>query len=411
MLAACIVGNLGAERAAALWRRGDSGEELEARVASAQARLRQEGLDALLLTTEANVRYFTGYHSPFWLSPTRPWFVILPANGLLTAVVPTIGADAFGRTNVGEVVTWPAPRKGDEGVSELAEALGRVPRASGRIGAELGAEMVLRMPFLDFEDVKARLAANMQEFVDGGDIIKNARLVKSAVEVAKMEATCQAQSAAYQELPQLLSVGMTEYEVCNLVKRLFLQQGVDDVPYVICRSGDIAYSDIIGHPTDRRLRAGDMLIIDSGSQTDGYYCDFNRNFAIGLPAPEVEIAYSRLYEATEAALSVAKPGARFKDVYNAMATSLNVTDEGGVGRMGHSVGLQLTEWPSVHPSEETTLQEGMVLAIEPSVPLPAGGGRFLVTEENIVVTKTGCRLLTERAPLKIPVSAVDRGEL
>mmetsp|Transcript_92296 Transcript_92296/g.214451 ORF Transcript_92296/g.214451 Transcript_92296/m.214451 type:complete len:415 (+) Transcript_92296:72-1316(+) len=385
--------------------RGDSRAELDERIAKAQERLREHRLDALLLTTEANVRYFTGYHSSFWLSPTRPWFVILPVSGLPTAVIPMIGIDAFARTNVGEVVAWPSPRKGDDGVSELSAALGQVPFGSGHIGAEFGAEMTVRMPLLDLEKVKVRLASRGQKLVDGGDIIKQARLVKSTIEVAKIEATCQAQSAAYRDLPYLLTEGMSEVEVCNAVRRLFLQKGVDNSPYVICRSGPVAYSDIIGQPTERRLQAGDVLIVDSGSQIDGYFCDFNRNFAVGPPAMEVEEAYSQLYEATEAALRVVKPGARFQDVYRSMAHTLNVTAEGGVGRMGHAVGLQLTEWPSIHPDEETVLEEGMVLAIEPSVQLPSGGGRVLVTEEEVVVTQTGCRLLTERAPLKIPVTA------
>merc|ERR1719221_2386100 len=127
---------------------------------------------------------------------------------------------------------------------------------------------------------------------------------------------------------------MTEVEACNVVKRLFLANGADDAPYVICRSGPVSYSDIIGHPTERILQRGDMFILDSGTQVDGYYCDFNRNFAVGPPAQEVREAYDNLYTATEAALAIVKPNAMFKDLYNAMATSLGLSGSGGVGRMG-----------------------------------------------------------------------------
>jgi len=386
------------------FRRGERPEELDARVSAAQARMRGDALDAVLLTTEANVRYFTGYHSPFWQSPTRPWFVVVPASGGPIAVVPTIGEDAFARANCAKVVTWPAPRPEDEGVSALEEVLGSIANRSGRIGMELGTHMTVRMPLLDLEELRRRLAARGQEIVDAGPLLLQMRLVKSAAEVAKVEATCRAMSAAYQEVPAIVAEGMTEVEACNAVKRLFLLKGADDAPYVICRSGPGSYSDIIGHPTDRQLRAGDMLIIDSGCQVDGYFCDFNRNFAIGEPSPEVAETYGRLYEATERALAAARPGASFGDLYRAMADSLGVVGEGGVGRMGHSVGLQLTEWPSLVPGEGTLLAEGMVLAVEPSIPIPGGGGSFLVTEEEVLITASGCRLLTERAPRRLPVA-------
>jgi len=103
------------------WTRGDSIAELSARLARAQSKMRDNMIDALLLTTEANVRYFTGYHSPFWHSPTRPWFVVVPSTGRPVAVIPTIGADAFNRNGFVDVVTWPAPRPEDDGISDLVQ--------------------------------------------------------------------------------------------------------------------------------------------------------------------------------------------------------------------------------------------------------------------------------------------------
>jgi len=384
------------------WTRGETEEELSSRVGRLQARMREEGLDALLLTAEANVRYVTGYHSPFWQSPTRPWFVVLPASSRAIAVVPTIGFDAFSRAYTGEVITWPAPRPHDEGITELMQAFGKVRKITGKIGAELSSEMVVRMPLLDFERLRDQLAGQAWSIVDGGDLLKRMRLVKSPAEVAKVEAACRVQSVVYDKLPGVIVEGMTEVEACRAAKRLFLAHGADDSPYVICRSGQGSYSDIIGHATERALQKGDMLIVDSGCVVDGYHCDFNRNFAVGPPSAEVQEAYSKLFQATEAALALVRPGASFQDLYNAMAAALDISGSGGVGRMGHSVGLQLTEWPSIHPTTTVELQEGMILAVEPSIALPSGGGRFVATEEDVVVTATGYRLLSKRAPRSIP---------
>jgi len=385
-----------------VWFRGDSKQEVQSRILRAQGAMREAGLDALLLTTEANVRYFSGYHSPFWQSPTRPWFLVVAVNGSVTAVVPTIGDDGFRRSHVDRVFTWPSPRPEDEGVSLLQQVLADMVPRHGRVGAELGDHMVLRMPATDFQRVQANLSSVGVSVVDGGDVIKRLRLIKSPNEIAKVEATCQAMSAAHERLPAVLSPGMTELAACRAVKRLFLEAGADDTPYVICRSGSVSYSDIIGHPTERVLEEGDMLIVDSGCQIDGYFCDFNRNFVFGPSDAEVIEVHTRLQEAMEAGLRAIRPGARFNDIYAAMASSLGIEADEGVGRMGHSVGLQLTEWPSIHPGEATPLEEGMVLSVEPSMALPSGAGRFVVIEEVIAVTDSGYRLLSKRAASTIP---------
>jgi len=316
--------------------------------------------------------------------------------------VPTIGADGFRRAHVDRVFTWPSPRPADDGVSLLQQVLADVVPQNGHVGAELSDHMVLRMSAADFQRIQVNLSSVGVSVVDGGDVIKRLRLVKSPNEIAKVEASCQAMSAAHERLPKVLSPGMNELEACRAVKRLFLEMGIDDPSYVICRSGEVSYSDIIGHPTERVFKAGDMLIIDSGCQVDGYFCDFDRNYAFGPPAAEATEVHARLQEAMEAGLRVIRPGTRFKDIYAAMISSLGIERDEGVGRMGHSVGLQLTEWPSIHPDESTLLEEGMVLSVEPSVALPSGGGRFLVIEEVVAVTGSGYRLLSKRAAATIP---------
>jgi Xaa-Pro aminopeptidase len=116
------------------------------RVAALQRGMAAAGLDALLLTTPPDVFYVTGFLTRFWESPTRPWFVVVPAEGPPVAVIPAIGAAPMGRTWIDDIRTWDAPEPGDDGVSLLAETLAdRVPEA-GRIGVPMGAETHLRMP-------------------------------------------------------------------------------------------------------------------------------------------------------------------------------------------------------------------------------------------------------------------------
>ncbi len=104
-------------------KRGFDRSEFEARVARAQARMAEHGLAALLLTTEPEVRYFTGYLTRFWESPTRPWFLLIPASGAPIAVIPSIGAELMGQTWISDIRTWRAPDLEDDGVSLLAETI------------------------------------------------------------------------------------------------------------------------------------------------------------------------------------------------------------------------------------------------------------------------------------------------
>ncbi|MCO4828566.1 aminopeptidase P family N-terminal domain-containing protein, partial [Lentibacter algarum] len=104
-------------------RRGFDVGEFKARVKAAQRAMARHELAAILLTTEPEVRYFTGFQTRFWESPSRPWFVIIPQSGDPIAVIPSIGEALMRRTWVSDIRTWSAPDPIDDGVSLLTEAL------------------------------------------------------------------------------------------------------------------------------------------------------------------------------------------------------------------------------------------------------------------------------------------------
>ena len=117
----------------------DESEFVE-RTQRAQSLMLKKGFDALLLTTEPEVRYFSGFHTAFWLSPTRPWFLIVPSEGKPIAVIPEIGAKRMAETWIDVLIKRPSPRPFDEGISELAEVLERLKKRSGLIGLPMGPE-------------------------------------------------------------------------------------------------------------------------------------------------------------------------------------------------------------------------------------------------------------------------------
>jgi Xaa-Pro aminopeptidase len=126
--------------------RGFETSEYKSRVDRAQRMMAEDGIDALLLTTEQNVRYFTGYLTRFWESPSRPWFLIVPQSGKPVAVIPSIGAALMGKTWISDIRTWSAPDLVNDGVTLLADTLAEIVGQTARIGIPSGYETHLRMP-------------------------------------------------------------------------------------------------------------------------------------------------------------------------------------------------------------------------------------------------------------------------
>jgi Xaa-Pro aminopeptidase len=347
------------------------------------------------------VRYFTGFDSQFWASPTRPWFVVVPREGVPIAVIPEIGGPVMARTWVEDIRTWPAPVPEDDGVTLLSDALMSLQNRFGRIGAETGPEMVLRMPVADFLRI-GDLITPLQ-FDDGTAVLRALRGVKSSAEIDKIRHLCRLTSEAFLALPAKLHVGMTEWEACRAMRVEVLRRGADNSPYMMGVAGPGGYDNIIMGPTQKVIEAGDILIIDTGTTFDGYYCDFDRNFAFGEPDDDAKRAHEVVWNATQAGIDAARPGATTTDLWRAMAAVLEEAGSLGnnVGRMGHGLGMQLTEWPSNRPGDDTELVPGMVLTIEPGMEFAPG--RMMVHEENIAITPDGCELLTTRAASEMPV--------
>ena len=368
--------------------------EYEHRLARAQQAMTTAGLDALLFTTEAEVRYFSGFRTLFWQSPTRPWFLIVPRTAEPIAVIPGIGEALMRQTWLDDIRCWSSPHATDDGITLLADALSPFTR----IGMPMGRESSLRMPLRDFNALRERLHGT--ELIDATDLMQRLRMVKSAAEIDKIAAICGIASRAFAQAPRLFSEGQPLDQVFRAFKIELLQQGAEDVPYLVGGAGQGGYGDVISPPEATPLRTGDVLMLDTGSTLQGYFCDFDRNFAIGAGSDAAKRVYDTLWRATEAGLAAARPGARICDLHRTMLGVIG-SDSGGVGRAGHGLGIQLTEPPSLIAWDETVLEPGMVLTLEPGMDVEEG--RIMVHEENFVVTDGPPRLLTERAPPDLPV--------
>ena len=378
--------------------RGFPAAEYRARAAAARRELAAARLDAALLTSPADIEYFSGFQTRFWQSPTRPWFLVLPAAGEPVAVVPEIGRGLMEKTWLKDVRSWPSPRPQDEGVSLLVSLFREIcGGGGGRIGMALGAESAQRMPLADWLKLRAALG----EIADCAPMLRRLRARKSPREIEKIRRAAQIVSAAFAEVPRY-AAGKSGREICARLQADVLLNGADEVPYIAAASGAGGVFSAIMPPSDAVPAAGDVLFIDIGAVFDGYFCDFNRNFIFGKAAAESAAAHAVLGRALRAGIAAARPGETAAAVWRAMRAEIPAA--ANIGRMGHGIGMQLTEPPSLAEGDETVLEAGMVLAVEPG--METGGG-LMVREENIVVGENGAELLTVPAADGMPEIVVE----
>ena len=378
---------------------GFSNEEFEYRLERTQDLLYEKKLDALLISNPSNLRYFTGINTDFWESPTRPWFLVIPLSGNAIAVIPEIGENLFEKTFVKDIYTWSSPNVNGDDISPLKSVLDSLPSRFGAIGAELGKEMTIRMPILDFGLLQD---SSKFDIIDAASLIWKLRIVKTPNEIKKMERVSKIVSDVFDLLPTFISTQDSERDVARKLKNEILKRGADNIPYLPVVSGVGGVSQIIGNPTNKLISSGNFLFVDTGATFDGYFCDFDRNFTIGTALDDVKKINEILWHATEEGIKNLVPGAKTRDVWKKI--NKKIEDFGflvqGEGRYGHGVGLQLTEPPSISSFDKTIIQENMVLTIEPSIEYEPG--KIIVHEENILVSKEGPILLSRRAPKELP---------
>ncbi len=241
------------------------------------------------------------------------------------------------------------------------------------------------------------LAASAAELVALGRPVTVGRRRKDAAELARIRAAARIADAALAEVTdQVRTGGVTEREVARALDRAMEDAGADRSGYpTIVASGPNA---ALAHatPGSRRLRAGDVVVIDVGAEVDGYRSDMTRTFAVGPDGasdPDAARWDAAVRAAQSAGLDAVGPAATGRDVDRAARLALE--DHGYDGAMthgiGHGVGLVIHEEPMLSRSDDP-LEVDMAITVEPGVYLPGRGG--VRWEDLVVVTDRGCEVLT-----------------
>lgn len=364
-------------------------------------RLDLAGVDAAIIATEPSFAYLTGYATPSWAMRSRPIAFVAFRDGGGTAVLsaaeaPSVAASALGIAAEG--YADPAP-DGNGGPPDFGRALAdRLvavlgPRRPTRIAVELGSAFPPGLAPATLDVVRVGLGV---ELVDCGPLLWPLRLTKTDAEIGLMRAAADALAGVYASFAAEARTGMTERELHELLEYAAVRHVGAQLRYATVVAG--AQRPLLGPPGARAWQPEDVLLVDVGIVRDGYWTDFSRHFAASEQPAAVRAAYARIVTALGAGRDACRPGARAGDVAAAMGGELPPAHD-AFGRLGHGVGLELTEPPSLHAADRTELRPGMTLCLEPIAWFDGVG--HLVGEEVVVVTESGCELLSPPFPVEM----------
>ena len=364
------------------------GAELTRRHAILCAGLMDAAGDALVATRDGAVTYLTGYTTATWSNHSRPIVAVLTPN-TLDVICAETEVDAV-RSRVPGVTVHPyVELRSPDGLSGLPDGAIQFTPHAGEVLANVLRERDARSIGVDAlgavhpptSRIVDLLPASVTRF-DASKLVWAARLCKSAWEIERMRAACDILDRAFADLRAALIPGLSERDIHNILAASSFAHGAHRLGYTMVVAG--VERGLFGDPTERRWQKGEVLFIDGGVVVDGYWADYCRMYTAGTPTPSQRNDYARVASALDAALAldaVPTASALGRAIGSALALPPGRV---GFGRFGHGIGLYMPEPPSLHPDDDTPLDDGVVLCVEPAY--LGETGNYVVEEEHVVST-------------------------
>jgi Xaa-Pro aminopeptidase len=344
----------------------------------------EAGLDAVFVTERNNYRYFTGHRTLQFGNKMRPMTVLLPRDRDPALMIYGLEApEAREQGWIDDIRTYVDVPFPPDLVADTLKDLGL---ANGRIGCELGSNQRLWLTYQDFEAIKAGVPT--ARFVDGAAVFVRSRLRKSELEIARIEEACRITQVAYEVVKRRVHPGMTVAQCERTCLEALVDAGSDpDTPgFAIVGAG-------LGR--DHVFRTGDWFFCDFGASYRGYKADMTRLATFGPPTDRQRAAFGQIVKIQDAVIRAMRPGVRASDIARICNRELQAIGEPplqGSKRIGHGVGLDLQEPPSLNLVDDTVLEQGVTLTPEPRF---ARDGGLIMVEESVVITADGVRALSQ----------------
>ncbi len=346
------------------------------RIEELRGLMRREKLDGFVVVNLPNIRYLCGYTGSNGLMlVTRHdcWFY---TDFRYQEQIKTEVKGCRKRVLVRDLVSHPPPEWG---------------RTFRRLGVEENHVTLARFKQFRKRFPKARLVATR-------DLVLDLRRTKEPVEVKQIADAQRVTDRVFGNVLKMVEPGARERDLALEIEFQFRKQGEVAFDSIVA-SGPNAAKPHAGF-SDRKLRTGDALTFDIGCRLRGYCSDMTRTVFVGKAPPELRKVYETVLEAQQHALAVIKPGVAARKVD---AAARDYITEQGYGKcfghgLGHGVGIEVHEMPSLAATSKDTLAVGDIVTVEPGIYLPGIGGVRI--EDMVHVTKNGYVNLT-RSPKRL----------
>lgn len=232
------------------------------------------------------------------------------------------------------------------------------------------------------------------ELVDVSKALADARAVKDRVELDRMRVAARIVSEVADEIPSMLRDGVKEFELAAQIVYRMQKRGASGPSFDTIVGFKDGSAEPHYAPGDVALRRGEFVLCDFGAYYQKYASDITRTYAWGAPSKEMRDMVDTCLRAHAAALGAVRTGVKGGDVHNAAAAVIDASPWKGrfIHSVGHSLGLAVHDGPALHPRFDWTLEENMVVTIEPGIYVPGVGGVRI--EDDVIVTRDGCTPIT-----------------
>lgn len=339
------------------------------------------GLDAIVVTPGPDLRYLLGATAS---THERLTALVVPAEGAAAVVAPRMERASLGGSAVADL---------DLAVHEWVDGedpyrlVARLIPGQGRFAVDEAMPALHTLPLADALTRTPVLATA---------VLRELRAVKDADEIAALRRAGDAIDRVHARMAEFLQVGRTEREVADLIASAILDEGHQEVAFVVVGAGPHG-ADPHHEVSDRVVTRGDAVVVDiGGAVAPGYYSDSTRTYVMGTPDPAVAERFAVLERAQQAAVDAVRPGVTATHVDRAARDLLVAAGlgEAFLHRTGHGIGLSVHEEPYIVTGDETVLRAGMAFSIEPGIYFPGRWGARI--EDIVVVTESGSESLNRR---------------
>jgi Xaa-Pro aminopeptidase len=330
---------------------------------------RELGVDSLLVSDPANVRYLSGF-----TTPTDGRVLVTPSDAwLITDARYEAQAAEESRLDTEIRRDW-LPWAGEQA-------------GGGRLGVEADS-----LTLAQFEDLCKRLQGSA---VPLRGLLRDRRVVKSESELASLRQAARITDLAFEHILGFLRAGLSELEVSLELERVMRLRGADAKSFDIVVASGARSAMPHGVASAKRLERGDLVTLDFGAMVDGYHADMTRAVAIGPIDEDLAAMYGAVLEAEMLSLAAVAPGIAGSEVDAVARTVLarHGLEHYFAHSVGHGVGLQIHEGPRLAKESTDLLAAGMTVTIEPGVYVAGRGGVRI--EDLVLVTPEGHERLSQ----------------